>query len=48
VARHKLQVSHKCTYRTRIVSGSALRVTARFGGNAVLRARSSSAHTLRR
>jgi hypothetical protein len=48
VARRHLKVSHKCTFRTRIVSGSPLRVTARFNGNAVLRARSSPAHTLRR
>jgi Bacterial Ig domain/RTX calcium-binding nonapeptide repeat (4 copies) len=48
VARHRLKVSHKCTFRTRIVSRSPLRVTARFGGNAVLRARSSPVRTLRR
>jgi hypothetical protein len=47
-ARRHLKVSHKCTFRTRIVSRSVLRVTARFNGNAVLRARSSAAHTLRR
>jgi hypothetical protein len=48
VARRRLTVSHKCTFRTRIASASPLRVTARFGGNAVLRARSSPARTLRR
>jgi hypothetical protein len=48
VARRRVKVSHKCTFRTRIASGAPLRVTARFGGNAVLRARSSPARTLRR
>jgi hypothetical protein len=48
VARRHLKVSHKCTFRTRIVSRSPLRVTARFAGNAVLRARSSRTRTLRR
>jgi hypothetical protein len=46
LARRTVGVTHKCTYRARLGHGSRARVTARFNGNAVLRARVSNGRAL--
>jgi Bacterial Ig domain/RTX calcium-binding nonapeptide repeat (4 copies) len=46
LARRKVGITHKCTYRARLGHGSRARATARFNGNAVLRAGVSKGRAL--